>query len=129
MSPDETIRRIASVKTPIRKGLVKQPRPCALLLTSRRRILCVSLDDKQKAPKASDVKHALEVRSRAGGASPPRSPKGEKPEVVVACKVEDPQRKLVVQSVSRPDSIAAYMRWFELTWLAGGEGLRVRVRR
>ncbi|RDX47215.1 kinase-like protein [Lentinus brumalis] len=80
LSHGETISSLAAVTTSVRKGLLKQPRPCALLLTSRSRLLCVLLDGK-KPPKPSDIKHVLELQAS-----------GKK----LACTADSNQRRLVV---------------------------------
>lgn len=92
---------MALVKTSIRKGFVKQLRSCALLLTSRPRIVCVPLDDKQRTPKSSDVKHSLELRRREGNTPLTKSPKSEKQEVVQTCRVEHNQSRLIIRTVRR----------------------------
>ncbi|KAI0332828.1 kinase-like protein [Cubamyces sp. BRFM 1775] len=87
---DETLRRATLVKIQIRKGLLKQNRPCALLLTSRPRLLCVALDEKDDAtPKPSDVKHSFTFPPASGGAVTPL--KSEKNEVV-RCRKEGDSR-------------------------------------
>ncbi|KAI0760136.1 kinase-like domain-containing protein [Fomes fomentarius] len=98
VAPGESVRRMASVKTSIRKGFVKQPRSCALLLTSRPRIVCVPLDDKQRTPKSSDVKHSLELRRREGNMPIAKSPKSDKQEVVQTCRVEHNQSRLIIRT-------------------------------
>ncbi|KAI0720737.1 kinase-like domain-containing protein [Cerioporus squamosus] len=89
LSPGETVSSVAAVTTSVRRGLLKQQRPCALLLTSRPRVLCVLLDDKdkQKPLKPSDIKHTLELRAP-----------GKKQGGVVLCRAESAQRRLVVQT-------------------------------
>ncbi|KAH9886083.1 kinase-like domain-containing protein [Cubamyces lactineus] len=91
---NETLRRATLVKTQIRKGLLKQSRPCALLLTSRPRLLCVALDEKEDAsPKSSDVKHSFSFPPAGVAAS-----KSEKNEVV-RCRREG-KSTLAVQTAS-----------------------------
>ncbi|RPD56019.1 kinase-like protein [Lentinus tigrinus ALCF2SS1-6] len=87
LSPGETIESIAAVTALVRKGLLKQPRLCALLLTSSPRILCVLLDEKgkEKPPKHSDVKQIMDLRTL-----------GKKQGGVVASRTE--QRRLMIQT-------------------------------
>lgn len=98
LAPGEAISSVAAVTTQIRKGLLKQPRRCVLLLTNRPRILCVLYEkdqDQERVPKQSDVKHTLELR-----------PSGKKQGGVVAVRAE--QRRLAIRTVRRH---APLCRW------------------
>nr|VWO94516.1 GlcNAc-PI de-N-acetylase [Ganoderma boninense] len=91
LATGETVRCVSSVKTPVRRGLYKHPRPCALILTTGPRVLCVPLDDADKASKKLEAKHAFAFPNRPISKSPP---KGEK--VLAGCKADSEQRKLIL---------------------------------
>ncbi|CDO77081.1 hypothetical protein BN946_scf184473.g25 [Trametes cinnabarina] len=95
LAPGETVRRVARVKAQIRKGLLKQTRTCALLLTSQPRVLCVAVDGKDDATKASDVKHELVFESGTRQPNGKATGKSEK-NTVVACREKASQ--LVLQT-------------------------------
>ena len=96
LATGETVRCVSSVRTPVRRGLYKQPRPCALILTTGPRVLCVPLDDADKASKKLEAKHVFAFPKRPATMSPSKGGK-----VLTGCKADSGQRKLVLQTVSR----------------------------
>ena len=99
----ETIRCVSPVRTPIRRGLYKVPRSCALILTTGPRVLCVALDDALLASKKLEAKHVFAFPKQSVTKSPAKGAK-----VLAACKVDSGQRKLVLLTVSRIVVKSAY---------------------
>ena len=99
----ETIRCVSPVRTPIRRGLYKVPRSCALILTTGPRVLCVALDDALLASKKLEAKHVFAFPKQSVTKSPTKGAK-----VLAACKVDSGQRKLVLLTVSRIVVKSAY---------------------
>lgn len=101
LEPGETLRRVAGVRTQLRKGLLKQARPCALLLTSGPRVVCVLADEKDGAgpARAGDVKRSF-VFARAGGEPNGAGAKKADKSVIIGCRTAEVGCKLVLHTVS-----------------------------
>ncbi|PIL23529.1 transporter [Ganoderma sinense ZZ0214-1] len=111
LATGETVRCVSSVKTPVRRGLYKHPRPCALILTTSPRVLCVPLDDADKASKKLEAKHVFVFPKRPVGKSPSKGGK-----VLAGCKADSGRRKLVLLTGEKEYTFelsdeAALVRW------------------
>ncbi|OJT13161.1 Serine/threonine-protein kinase ksg1 [Trametes pubescens] len=102
LEPGETLRRVAGVRTQLRKGLLKQSRPCALLLTSGPRVVCVVVDEKDGAApvRAGDVKRSF-VFARAGGELNGAGLKKTDKNTITGCRATDDGRRLVLETAEK----------------------------
>ena len=95
---DERIRLITPAHTAFWRGFVKQSRPCALILTSYPRVLCIPRDPKHEVHKPSDVKKSFLLLGHNSGLPA----KGEKQPILIAHRVNEAQKKLIFKTASKP---------------------------
>ncbi|KAH9941589.1 kinase-like domain-containing protein [Epithele typhae] len=111
LESQEVIRHATSARATFRWGLLKQPRPCTLLLTSQPRLICVVANEKNMKPTLPDVKKAFVF-----GHYPHATARAEKQPIVLSCKIDGPQHKLLLTTAEKeyaydlPDS-ETLQRW------------------
>ena len=123
LTPSESVRRTVYTRASFRWGLLKQTRPCMLVLTSQPRIICVVPDEKRSVHTSANVKKSFTFTGHSNNTI-----KGDK-YLIVSCRSDESQKKLVLQTVSPPSRLYCTLESIPLTVVLGGERVRIRISR